>query len=282
MTTAIIAGLPRSVAKRVEALLRSDVSSGLVNKSPRTLRSGWEIQFFNSDNHEIGIHRRQVPYLANFVAEHGGGPVLGISTLAKLDRHYVRDAIRPYFRFLWLRNEMLSLISGMRDEFLMRLNHSLFSEEVWLERIKPKNTSSPLLLLEFCFVSSHPHSQLWNQALEYGDPERTVATEQAISEFTVAYEAIRKGFVDAHRTAATGQPARWIDLKQKLFDGNGARHGGAPFPRRWKYSFELPNGFHWDVTTADGSKFALLDSTGTLYNIPTGKHCNVDSHGYVI
>ena len=40
---------------------------------------------------------------------------------------------------------------------------------------------------------------------------------------------------------------QWIDDRDLIFGRNGARHADAPFPRGWKFSYRLPDGFHYDI-----------------------------------
>src|SRR5215510_12610225 len=61
----------------------------------------------------------------------------------------------------------------------------------------------------------------------------------------------------------------------------GPLHGITPSPRGRKYSFAIPQGFHYDVTTTHGRAFTLWDPLGTECSADDGGHLSVDPHGYV-
>src|SRR5207249_6144647 len=74
---------------------------------------------------------------------------------------------------------------------------------------------------------------------------------------------------------------RWVDSSNRIFDHTGARHGRPPFPRGWKYSYRIPDGFHFDVTVLDDRAFVLCDALGANHTADAGGYLNVDPHGYV-
>jgi len=74
---------------------------------------------------------------------------------------------------------------------------------------------------------------------------------------------------------------QWIDDRDLIFGRNGSRHADAPFPRGWKFSYRLPDGFHYDVVHLERRKFSLTDIGGALHITVANGHLNIDPHGYV-
>jgi hypothetical protein len=73
----------------------------------------------------------------------------------------------------------------------------------------------------------------------------------------------------------------WVDSKDRCFDHSQARHGVAEFPRNWKYSFELTDGFHYDVRHLEGRAFQLYDADGSAHGAERNSYINIDPHGVV-
>jgi hypothetical protein len=74
---------------------------------------------------------------------------------------------------------------------------------------------------------------------------------------------------------------QWIDDRDLLFGRNGPRHAEAPFPRGWKFSYRLPDGFHYDIKHLEERKFSITDVAGTLHTTAAKGYINMDPHGYV-
>lgn len=91
-------------------------------------------------------------------------------------------------------------------------------------------------------------------------------------------------FCRQHKRTITGEGryasrTEWVDDANLKFDHRGERHGPAPFPRGWKYSFEGEEGFHYDVEHFSKRPFNI---TGALAKraITAGDYVNIDCHGY--
>ncbi len=72
-----------------------------------------------------------------------------------------------------------------------------------------------------------------------------------------------------------------MDQRGRIFDEDGERHGVAPFPRGWKYSYRIEAGFHFDITSSDGRRFVVSDAIGMRNRVGAGAHLNMDPHGHV-
>jgi hypothetical protein len=151
---------------------------------------------------------------------------------------------------------------------LERLATDLAEEEQWAFRIKPTDMGSPLLLPECSFSVGGGHRNLWRHARGYGDQANIEGAAKAVREFGRAY--LRKQ-----------EHYQWIDDRDLIFGRNGPRHADAPFPRGWKFSYHLLDGFHYDIKHLEARKFSITDVAGTLHlSVPKG-YINIDPHGYV-
>ncbi len=72
----------------------------------------------------------------------------------------------------------------------------------------------------------------------------------------------------------------WRDEKGLTFS-RGPNHGGLHLPpwRRKKLTFNLPNGFHFDVRRGERRSFDICDELGRKHNFE--KYTNIDPHGYL-
>jgi hypothetical protein len=199
--------------------------------------------------------------------------VFGFS--AQKDRQHLADQIKPYFRFRWFDHGLLKCL-GSPDPtpFVRELASNLAQESEWAARVKPSDLNSPLLLPESSFEPGRKHLNLWRHASAYGDPQNIVSAEKAI-----------KGFRNAHHRKVNfksfASTYKWVDERNRIYDQDGPRHGIAPFPRGWKYSYKIEPGFHFDVNQVDGRQFALIDATGRRHHVSAGDNLNIDPHGYV-
>ncbi|KVD76230.1 hypothetical protein WS62_02385 [Burkholderia sp. ABCPW 14] len=90
-----------------------------------------------------------------------------------------------------------------------------------------------------------------------------------------------KRFANDHTKAnQPKQPTYMVDRTGLVWKDAGPYHAKTPFPRRWKYSTELEDMFHYDVEHENGNAFNLTDSSGTIIAVKATKHVNIDCHGY--
>ena len=201
---------------------------------------------------------------------------LGFS--AERNRDEVAAAIRPYFRFRWFDHLVLPVLdTPAPTRFIAILASALGEEREWAEGVRPASDSDALLLPESSFVCSGAHSRMWAKAEAYGSPDSVSAAEKAITAFGQRY--YRRIQFQTY-----GQPLRsqykWMDNRRIVFDENGARHGIAPAPRGWKYSYRVEEGFHYDVSKLDRTKFTIKDAEGKTHNIANNDYINLEVHGY--
>ncbi|MGO9412654.1 MAG: hypothetical protein ACLQCB_18135, partial [Spirochaetia bacterium] len=141
-------------------------------------------------------------------------------------------------------------------------------EDFWEERIKPNATSSPTLIPESSFATSR-FRDLWTRVESYGDMGSLEGVPGLIDRFTV--EVLKQ--IDDDKA--------WVDERDLVFSFRGARHAVAPFPRNWKYSYPIPDGFHYDVKHRNGRGFTIRNINMDHRSFPAGAHINVDPHGEI-
>ena len=200
--------------------------------------------------------------------------ILGVSTEAGDIRPAVANNVRTYFRFRWLDNNLLAYITSDVVRFIQELNDVLDEEEFWAENIKPKGLTDPLILPQGSFRVLGSHARLWERSEAYGN--RQIAA---------AFARSREMFADTYHQRSMGENNKhvqwWTDEDRLAFKHRGEKHGLAPFPRSWKYSVKLIDGFHYDIGSVDVTHFSVRDREGRIHRRGKGEHVNLDPHGVV-
>ena len=82
-------------------------------------------------------------------------------------------------------------------------------------------------------------------------------------------------FKDHHRKKMIWRDSRELDFRR------GPSHGGRHLPkrRRCKLTFNLPDGYHFDVRHRAGRPFHVSDEAGTTRRFT--EYTNIDPHGFV-
>ena len=266
MAIALLAGLPSRYLQRVKDALAAAAGDF----------AGWNFAFIVSPKGpNVQLRDRKLIYAE---AENRGSlHVVGFS--AERNREDVAAAIRPFFRFRWFDHTVLrALDTPDSTPFVTLLMSDLAEESDWAERVKPRSHSDALLLPEPCFVCSSTHSQMWSKAEAYGSTDSVPAAEKAIAGFEHQYnQRIQfQTFGQAPRSQY-----KWMDDRRIVFDENGARHGIAPPPRGWKYSYRLEDAFHYDVSKQNGGEFKIADAERQIHSISRNGYINLEAHGYV-
>jgi hypothetical protein len=197
-----------------------------------------------------------------------GGHVLAFST--RSDRTQWSDRLRTYLRFRWLHASYLEYLPHRLDVFQARLEVEAGFESEWRRLVQPEDTGSPLLLPE-CAFTPKEYPKIWKEAAEV-DPARPNADP---------VEALRRverqigGFRQIHR-----REGYWLDQRELRFNFTGPRHG-RPVDDLWywRYSWRVPDGFHFDVSQAKGREFYIVDRNGVRHTVPAKAYINLDCHG---
>jgi hypothetical protein len=261
MAAALIVGIPRDVANRLRAVLK---------KGEANYRDGWSVEYLPSPRvNTIEIRPTEVERAIQLAGELGGAHVLALSKQDGTTRKTIGEQIRPYFRFLWLKNALLAQ-AHRAPAMIAELNEVLAQEEVWSTSVRPSDITSALLLPKTCFSTHRPLSGVWEEAEESGNPQMCQAVGRRLQQFR-----------DDHWLNHRGNGGRWVDGGQRVFDHTGERHGDAPSPRDYKYSYPIPSGFHYDVSHSGGREFRILDHDLHEERVRANSYINVDPHGHL-
>lgn len=260
MRFAILLGLPTTLTQRIRASTRAQLAE---------CRGGWSVEYVISHPTKTQIGERDILRTLDLASARDSPHVIGLSTQDGAVRQGIARRIRPHFRFAWLDTKLLSHVPHNIPALISGLNLLLEQEEVWADLVRPSRTDSPLLLPSCTFITSH--ETLWAKAELFGDSQMIRSAADAVSRFH-----------DDHWRPTDAGPRRWTDDTKLIFDHSGPRHRVAPFPRSWKYSFRIPDGFHYDVTAAHGKGFTLCGIDGYPQTTHKGGHLNIDPHGHIL
>jgi hypothetical protein len=262
VNVAIIAGLVRSQIKRIDSFVREGGAAFLDN---------WEIIYIAARRNNPEIAIEDVNMIMEQAAQYERPHVIGVAKQDKRVTQRIEREIKQYFRFRWMDTRLLSYLGNDFEGFVVRLNDALAEDEIWSETIRPRDVRSPLLLPGTCFDTARPHREIWALCEQYGDIDSIEPVRAAIERFRSAY------FVHAEH----GNPRRWLDGANRVFDHTGPRHAAAPFPRNWKYSYRFEAGFHFDVKERNDRAFKFRDCFSQNHDVKANGYLNVDPHGYV-
>ncbi len=246
---ALIAGIPLGRFRRVK-------------QKPK--RTGWSIQIIPSNDTKKpdlnGIWKRAMQCAGDSGAD-------GVHMLLA---HY-RDDERPCFkqkaghsyRVIWISSGMSRKYGT--DTFDEEIKNLLDFEDVWRKVIRP-TLNSPLLLPETAFSAQHSVTDMWRRS-------RNVSREKDDVQHV-------KDVAQRFRKHHSKRKHRWQDTEGLTFSRR-TDHGGMHLPscRRKKLTFNLPDGFHFDVRHDKGRPFFVNDERRGRHKFV--KYTNIDPHGYL-
>ncbi|MGO8673713.1 MAG: hypothetical protein ACLQVD_20440 [Capsulimonadaceae bacterium] len=259
MPVFIIAGYQRSL----ENQLRRALSDGAQQWS------GWQYVLFPGNQHKTSsVSLTQVNDLCELAAKHNGAHVFAVSE--DPNRKEMAAKIRPYFRFRWIgASEIRDVGRGVFNPVIDSLRQATQEEDFWIEHVKPRNFASPLIL-PVIFKADKHIVDMWRFSESYNNNDNLRTAEALIERFKAEHRRKVDGF----------KKTPWLDHDLWIWDDNGQRHGIASFPKDWKYSLRLPDGFHFDVSSQGLKRTSFTDIHGTQHRMPKG-YLNVSAHGEV-
>ena len=261
MPLAIILGLAKGQSDRIKSQ----------TKNPETsFRGGWQVRFQASTGANCSIRASDVrAALAEARAAKDSVHILAITNQGgSVKGDLARDFV-PAFLFRWLPSEWLSLPYPTPVEFISKVNELLTDEEDWQAKVQPKDHASPLLLPQITF--STPLTDAWDMAARYGDGNNTGCERRL--------QAFHQRHWKSHSSGHYARKAFWTDDDQRVFDHTGPRHAPAPPERASKFSFRIPEGFHYDLRHAQGRKFVARGAVSSR-PVENDGYVNLDPYGY--
>lgn len=212
-----------------------------------------------------------MPGLLSMADAHAASSVLVVAQKPTAISDRVVAEVRPFFRVRLISARILEEISRDPLRAIESLNDHLDVEEHWCAALQPASTRDPLLLPASSFSAQSKYQDAWRAAATAASVIQIADVGRYIAEFETAHRRAGGSGVSSHFECASD--LRW--------DHSGARHAQAPFPMFWKFSYRLPDGFHYDVTSSRGKAFAVTDHERRVHRRSDGEHVNIDPHGRV-
>ena len=178
-------------------------------------------------------------------------------------RDQLKEGLRlRCYRVAWLP-EAVARQYG-QPAFEKELCDLLAFEMSWRTTLRP-SVDSPLLLPEEQFAAEGSTKDMWKRVFGVGQ------RKDGLGAVAKTVDRFRRRHRHKHG---------WRDTKALVFDRHGPPHGthGLPTWRRRKFTFALPDGFHFDVTHEKERQFELTAADGMSQRYHS--HANVDAYGY--
>ena len=253
MPRLIIAGLGKGIIERVKAF-EPDIKP-------------WDVRFIPSEVPKSDLNScwPAVLIAANEL-QHEGAHILAFHNNIDQREQFEREIVAQH-RLVWVDKDVATGWGSAESD--KRLHELAAFELEWRALIRPRGVSSPLMLPESAFKAKRAVSPMWAKA------QRVQIDRDTLETVAILVNRFRQ----SHRQA--DQKNAWKDTGGRLFAGPRPEHwhGDYPSNRRRKFTFLIPQGFHYDVTKARGGTFAITDQAGRRQ--PAGQHINVDCHGHL-
>jgi len=142
-------------------------------------------------------------------------------------------------------------------------------DQIWLGKLCPTDLRHPLLLPPKVFSTTRDTHQYWRRCDVYSE-ERIPEAEELLS------------IVEREHRKPDGSGARsWIDKRNWRYRIDPSKHGLSAAHRAgrklYRFCYEVPEGFHYDVTDDAGRAFIVhIDGKAE-----TLTHCNVTPWGHI-
>jgi len=142
-------------------------------------------------------------------------------------------------------------------------------DELWLRKLSPTDLRHALLLPPMVFATNHDTADFWQRCDVYAQ-ELFGSAEQLL------------GYIEKHHRRPDERGGRsWLDSRNRRYRFDATRHGRSPADRAgvksYRFCFEIPPGFHYDVCDDSGRTFTIaIDGCSQ-----TVTHCNVTPWGKV-
>ncbi|GAC1420752.1 MAG: hypothetical protein NVSMB6_22440 [Burkholderiaceae bacterium] len=256
MSAFILCGYPRNLVNEVRKAVEACAS----------MFPHWKYYLEPSDkSSEAFVSKKQAERIIKQADKLDGAHIFAVT--GRGEPHW-EGLIRPYFR---LRQIPMTAIgqtaNGNYEALANALREAIEEEDLWIEHVKPKNTGEPLILPRN-FSAQREVATIWHLSEAFNSHRNLMAASSMIDRFR-----------RQHRKSIGTGKTPWIDADSWVWDDSGPRHGTPIFPEDWKYSFRLPDGFHFDVSALKNNKTRFTDVRGIQHTFDG--YVNVTSHGTV-
>lgn len=193
-------------------------------------------------------------------SSHDGAHIVAVHNVASQRPLFETDVFARH-RLLWIDQEEMFKCYGTAA-FTTILEEKIDFEERWRAELRP-TIDKPLMLPHSVFKAKGRPSAIWERAqnvrIGFDDMDDI---NSLIQHFRKRYHT-KEGY--------------WVDEEGRRFK-RGYHAPRVPPVRRWKFTVQVPLGFHFDVSREGNQEFSLCDASGV---VRTYRHANVDCHGHV-
>jgi len=186
----------------------------------------------------------------------------------------VREWKKVYSRLHFdCRIHLAQIGEPLRDLKWPRLQEHLHAvvamDEVWLRRLSPTDLRHALLLPPTVFETNRDTADFWRQCDVYRQ-ELFASGEQLLAE------------VERHHRRHDAKGVKsWLDSGNRRYRFDHSKHGSSQADRAgaksYRFCFEIPSGFHYDVVDDSGRAFKIAINGRSQWV----SHCNVTPWGRV-
>lgn len=217
-----------------------------------------------STNEYAPFTNGEIRFLAAAVAEGFTHIVIPASRDWKVIQSYFQFDCRVHIARLW---EPLKDITW--DLLRERLHAATKLDELWLGKICPTDVRHALLLPPSVFATTRNTHRYWHRCDAYSE-EQIMGAEELL-------KVVEK----EHRQPDGSGGRSWIDGKKWRYRIDPSKHGLSAADRAkskaYRFCYEVPPGFHYDVTDDAGRTFTI-QIDGKQQEVT---HCNVTPWGHV-
>lgn len=155
------------------------------------------------------------------------------------------------------------------DQLRDVLHRVIELDEEWLKHISPTDVRHPLLLPPKVFRTTRNSHDYWKRCDVYAKDQVQIAAE--------LISIVERD----HRTADKKGGRSWLDGRKLRYRIDSSSHGRTISDRsglkEHRFCYEVPPGFHYDVTDENGRSFAI-EIDGKMSDV---YHCNISPWGHV-
>ena len=217
-----------------------------------------------STNEYMSFTEGELDELARWVSDGFTHLVIPANREWRIIQERFRFDCRVHMARLW---EPLKDITW--DLLKERLHAATKLDEVWLRKISPNDLRHALLLPPSIFSTMRTTHQYWHKCEVYSE-QRIKEAERLL------------GIVEKEHRRPDGKGKRcWIDARKWRYRIDPLKHGLSTADRAkggsYRFCYEVPHGFHYDVTEDSGRPFTVpIDGEPQRLT-----HCNVTPWGHV-
>ena len=172
-------------------------------------------------------------------------------------------AMRDRHRLIWMKKYTLNEFGS--DKYSAMIQEQVDFESQWCEKLRPRSVSDSSLLPETSF-SPKTCKDMWSRI-------RSIHLDKK-DDLNVVYKLILH-FRETHYNKGC-----WEDANGIQFRAAPERHGLFPKYGNIKFTYRLPDGFHYNVQSArTNRKFYINDSQGKSHGFH--KNTNIDCFGSI-